>query len=314
MSMFTLTANRTTALLVLGCVAIFGFVLGIRHGSGGAVPAAAPTQPAWAGTLTLEYPRGWRPVRNGPTLPGLTFTNPLVLVPGGQHHATGLIAGRLANSQSSPLPAALLKTLVAAPRAEVVEATNGQAYRYRLSDYPSRGDSLELYVVPGLDEDATALACYASAGQSAYLGACRQIVSTLRLSGAGTEKLTPDPAYARRLASVFGLEPARVRLRGELASAHSPASITALAEELSRRFNAAAVEAVPATEAPGVLTVAQTGLSRALHAAALAYHGLAVAAVSGAPSSYEKARSEVAGAEGAVDTALIRFQVIGYGA
>ncbi len=194
MSMFTLTANRTTALLVLGCVAIFGFVLGIRHGSGGAVPAAAPTQPAWAGTLTLEYPRGWRPVRNGPTLPGLTFTNPLVLVPGGQHHATGLIAGRLANSQSSPLPAALLKTLVAAPRAEVVEATNGQAYRYRLSDYPSRGDSLELYVVPGLDEDATALACYASAGQSAYLGACRQIVSTLRLSGAGTEKLTPDPA------------------------------------------------------------------------------------------------------------------------
>jgi hypothetical protein len=302
------------AILVVAVVAIAGYLLGVHRAP--TTPASASgekTRIASGAGILLEYPSSWQPVATAPGIPGLALGRPLVLLaPGGNADRAGLVSGQLTAGSEDPLPAALLAVMRGLPRSEVVALANLQAYRYSGLHLPGYDRALALYVIPNTGEDPTAVACYAPTELSPDLQECEQIVAQLTPGGQAQPDISPVGAYASRLDALIGaLNRRRVRLRAQMHVPGTPAAVARLATALAGRFGAAAAS-LRALEAPPAIGGAQTALREAILRAADAYRALAGATGLGG-AEYDTAQTQVADAEDAVNRALERYSLLGYG-
>jgi hypothetical protein len=299
------------ALVVL---AIVGYLLGVHRSSAPSTPVGSRAQQVASGaSVLLEYPASWQPAASPPALPGLTFTNPLSLAPGGRTADAGLLGGQLPAGAPSPLPRSFLALVHDVPDVEVVNLAHLQAYRFGgLSGY---GRTLQLYVIPTVAGRPTALVCYASSrssGSSGYLNQCGQIVASATLVAQTTYELSPSATYAGQLANVLtALDRERLTLRGEIHASTASSTAGTAASALAERF-AGAVKALTAIEAPQAASAAQAALVAALKEAHAAYAALAAAADSGATVGYGAAEALVDAAEARVDSALENYALLGY--
>jgi len=260
--------------------------------------------------VLLEYPASWQPASSPPTLPGLAFTTPLLLAPGGKAAQAGLLSGQLPAGAPSPLPVSFLALLHVVPHVEVVNLTHLQAFRFSgLSGYER---TLDIYVIPTVGGSPTALVCYAPSGATSELDQCEQIVASVTLVAQTTYNLSPSAGYASQLATLIAaLQKERGTLRREIHASTALSAVDSPASTLADRFESAATS-LTALEAPQAAGAAQAALVTALTQAHAAYAELASAASSGDTASYSTAETQVSAAETAVDSALENYALLGY--
>src|SRR5207245_2875323 len=146
---------------------------------------------------------GWRLAASATAPPGLSFGHEVVLAPGGDASAAGLIAGTLPAGQS-PLPPAFLTRLRQPPVAAVVNLQETQAYRYSAISTPGLAETVVVYAIPNPGGDSTVLACRAASAQAAEMRACEGSVAALTLAGqTRTYDLTPQTQYAQQLSTAI---------------------------------------------------------------------------------------------------------------
>ncbi len=296
---------------VLLVVAIAAYLLG-SHGSSAPSPStgsgapAGETRIASGSNILLEYPAGWQTSGGAPAFPGLPIEHPLLLAPGGHASEAGLVSGQLPAGQPSPLPASFVDLIHVVPRTEVVSLGNSEAYRYSaLTGYQR---TLDVYVVPVVGGNATALVCYAASGYSSYLQQCEQIVAKATAVTPSSYSLSPNATYANQLGGLIGsLDKERVALRAQMRA--QPETVATLATRLAASF-AHTSAAVAALEPPLPASAAQAALASSLQHAHDAYTALAVAASE--PVGYASAEPQVNAAEAGVDAALESFALLGY--
>ena len=302
---------------VLVVMAIVGYLLGVHRSPAPSPAKSAPASASGGGSRTasgsnveLQYPANWQPVSSIQSIPGLAITHPLLLAPGGVAARAGLLSGLLPAGSSGPLPASFLALVHGVPHAEVVDLGNVQAYRYSgLNGYHR---VLDVYVVPVVGSSTTALVCYAATGSATYLTQCQQIVANATLVGQSSYELTPNSAYAARLATLLGvLDRQRLTLRRELHERATLSAAAPLANALADRFADATTSLSP-LEPPPAASGAQTVLVKAVVNARDAYKALASAAANEEPGAYEAAERQVEAAETGVDAALESFALLGY--
>ncbi len=298
--------------LVLAVVG--GYLLGGRHQS--VVSSSADSLPSAARSvstagLLIEYPDTWRTVA-AYGVPGLALKGATTVAPSGRP-VEGLVAGSLPAGLPAPLPAAFLARLPAPPRAEVVDLTATQAYRY--GDVTPRGysGSLDIYAIPATSGATRLLVCFARQRLTPTAQLCERTVSAVTPIGLQTPSLTPEPGYARALSSIVrSVQSARTSARSKMASTRSTALVAQLAAGLSAKLSSAAAS-VTALPGPALVATAATNLAATLRQAARAYTALSYASTAERLSAYEAARAEVTAAEHRIDGALESFTLLGYG-
>src|SRR4051794_22529219 len=220
-------------------LAIVGFLAG--KGGGGGDDQPQGTSSAQSGAITITYPSDWQRADNPPSIPGVEFTNPIVVGPAGQPN-NRLTTGLVDASGPTLLPAAFVKSLGADPKTnDTVRLGDLQAYRYTNLDPGGFQPALTLYAVP-TDKGVATVACTADPAQAAkFLPECERAASTLELDGAKPFDLGLGRDYVSRLNSTFKrLEGARdAGVRG-LKSAKTPAQQARAATGISRAYSAAA--------------------------------------------------------------------------
>ena len=298
------------AVLVLLVVAIVGYVTG--HGRSAAA-SGETIRTAFASSVQLDYPSGWRQAASAPVIPGLSIAHPFVLAPDGDAAHAGLVTGALPSGEPSPLPRSFVVRMRYFPHTTEVGLLNTQAYRYSQLSLPGLNRTLTVYVIPNPGGNPTALACYAFAGFSADMGTCEQMAATLTLVGQSQSYgVIPEPGYAEKVkAAIAKLDSERLSLRGELGKRVTPPTVQRLATRLANGFaNAAA--SLSGLEPSFVAGPAQAALSGALGQAHDAYAALAAAANAGSSSRYAAALTQVYEGEASVTVSLESFALLGY--
>ena len=266
-----------------------------------------------AGVL-LTYPPAWRPAVGAADIPGLAIAHPVVVSPGGDAVAAGLVVGLLAGGEPTPLPRRFVARLRALPDPEVVGLPETQVYRYSRLSVPGFERTLTLYTIPNLEGSPTVVVCYASSASAASMRTCEQIVATLKLEGETRSYiLTPDPEYAHQVSTLLGqVKAQRAALGREI---HSLIARSAAQGGLARRLAAGlatAVASLSALQPPFVVSQAHIKLLESLAHARDAYTALAAAANAASPSRFLAARARVFRAEAGIGAALQSFVLLGY--
>jgi hypothetical protein len=301
------------AALVL--VAVCGYLAGHHHNSARAAQQDPPSlsRVVSGSGLLIEYPVEWERSKSAASIPGLSITGAVTIVPRGTA-GTGLLSGELPAGEAGPLPSTFLAGLHGVPHAEVVELVSTQAYRYSALEIPGYRRYFDLYLIPAAGGAERLMACFAPERLTPASQQCERIVAGVTLTGAASSTLTPEPAYATALSGVIaGLDRERAKARAAMSRSDSAAQVGAESASLATRF-ATASSALAAVEAPQVAAAEQAELSLALRHAGDAYSELSVAARAESVSAYDSARTQVATAETAVDSALENFALLGYGA
>jgi hypothetical protein len=297
-----------TAAVVVAAIA--GYLLG--HGRAHSATNERILTASADGVL-LNYPSSWSTAATLPEVPGLTLTQPFALAPGGDSAKAGLIAGRLAGGEPSPLPQTLVALLHQAPLTEVVNLLGNQAYRYSHVSVTGFPHALTLYAIPNPTGSGTALACYASSPLATDMLTCEHIATTLTLvDQSQSYDLTPDPTYARELsAAITTLDHLRVALRGEMGAGATRAALRQNAKRLAAAFASTAASLAPLQPTLAV-NAADSALSASVLRARAAYATLAAAAQTEDTVRLTSARRKVYEAEASVDSALESFALLGY--
>lgn len=192
----------------------------------------------------------------------------------------------------------------------MVNLTHAQAYRFAHVRGYER--TLDVYEIPAVGGIQTALVCYAATGAIAYLKQCEGIVATVALVGLTPFDLSPNEAYASKLASLIeALDAARLTLRRKIRASTAPARLSALSSALARRF-ATAANSLALVEPPQAASAAQASLVSAMQDAKRGYGALSAAAAAEDSSAYGEAERNVQAAEARVDAALRNFALLGY--
>jgi hypothetical protein len=311
--------RRSISIVVLFvAVAILGYLLGHDRAR---VSSEAKNHTISAANVLLVSPADWQQAAAAPEIPGLSIAHQVVLAPDGDAAHAGLLTGQLSGDEPSLLPRELIARMRSLPKTEVVDLVETQGYRYARLSVQGFDRILILYAIPRPGSEPTVLACYASAGFSADIRTCEQIVATVTLVGEAPNyapvpepsyDLIPEPRYANALsASIAALEGQRVTLRRELASGAEPGTVQRLATRLAAGF--ADTAASLAQLKPSLATSqAQATLSRSILRARDAYAALAAAAAAGSPARFVAARGEVDEAEASISAALEGFALLGY--
>lgn len=291
-------------------IAIIGFVLG-HHGAHKA--PVETTLTASVASVLLDYPSAWQQGGATPQIPGLPIGHPLLLAPSGHSAQAGLLGGQLPGGEPSPLPHSFLTLLKALPAAEVVDLLGNQAYRYPQLHVPGFTPELTLYTIPHPGGEATALACYASAGFTAAMHTCEHIVATLTLVGQSQSyDLTPNATYASQLtAAITALDQQRLVLRRAMSVQVPSITLERTAARLASVF-ARATESLSPLEPSLAAGRTQAALAAALVQARNAYTAFATAVKEGGPPGLTAARQRVYEAETKIDEALEDFSLLGY--
>jgi Protein kinase domain len=295
-------------------VAVLAAVAGFLLGGGSSGSSATFGDSASAGHIELSFPAGWQRLGNAPTIPGLTFSQPLALAPikGVASSAPQqLLAGEVNTSGPSLLPAAFTAALNGAlPRPEPVRVGTLEAYRYSGLSVHGLAGSLVLYVVPTASGVVT-VACLDSAAASPA-AQCAQIAATLKLNGTTAFALSPSPQYAASLGRTFGalhsaLGAATTRLR----AASSATEQAAAAQQLATAYRSASGALARLTVSPAVQS-ANAAIVGSLAALGRDYAALAAAAQAGDEAAYAQA-SRAIGSDGArAAGALAKLHQAGY--
>ncbi len=296
---------------VLVVVAIFGYMTG--HGRSH-VASGGKSRTIYATSVLLDYPSDWQSTAATSGIPGLSIAHPVVLAPEGDSAHAGLIAGQLPAGEPSPLPERFIDRIGRLSDTGVVDLPETQAYRYARLSIPGFNRTLSLYAIPNPGGNPTVLACYASAGFSAYMRTCEQIVATLTLVGQQPSyDLAPEPGYARRLSASIGvLDAQRDASRREMRQGASLPTVQRGATRLAAGFANAAASLSLLEPSLFATTQAQAALSRSILRTRDAYTALAAAATAESPSRFAVARRQVYEAEAGVNAMLENFALLGY--
>jgi hypothetical protein len=281
--------------------------LSARSAAGGGNATSTLGKPVSAGVLQVSLPDGWRVHPAAQSVPELGLIDGLAASSGDR-----LIAvGRASTTDPSLLPASILTSVGAAPRAELV--TFGGATFYRYLNLPVHGtrDSESVYAVPSGAGTVLAV-CRASKPDRAFDSMCQRVVGSLRLRSGS---LAPGllPTYASGLRAVLArLSSARATWGARLSAARTARVQVRAAKELAVAHDQAAL-------ALGGLTAGPAGpangeLAAALRMEADAYRLLARAAAHGRVHAYRSAAAAVARADHALRSALAELRARGYAA
>jgi predicted Ser/Thr protein kinase len=304
--------------LVVLAMAVLAAAVGLLLGGGSSGSGATFGNSASAGNVELSFPASWQHLANAPTIPGLTFSQPLALAQsgGGSGGAASaaparLVAGQVSASGPSLLPGAFLSALNGAlPRPEPVRLGAVQAYRYSGLSVRGLAVALTLYVVPTARGVAT-IACVGSTA-AAPAGQCAQIAATLKLSGATAFGLAPSASYAAALAHIFGTlrnatNPGEARLHG----ASSASAQAVAAAQLAAAYASASRALGQLSVSPAVQDV-NANLASSLAALGRSYAALAAAARAGDDAAYGRAQRAIGSARVATAKALAALRQAGY--
>jgi hypothetical protein len=297
-------------------VAIAGYLIG--HSTSTA-PSQSPSleQPhevsSAIGSLEYGSSSGWRVASATASVPGLSIVHATVLAPHGESAGAGLIAGRLQDAGSAPLPLLFVRRLARLPDTQVVDLENTEAYRYTRLAIPGFDRELTLFVVPSAASSKAVIACYASAAEAATMAECDRIAATLTTPSSEAESdegLAPEAAYANAVAgTVRRVDALRLELRPQIRAPATGAS-KAIAR-LTAGF-AAAAGSFSAVQAPAAAGWARATLAASLWSQRDAYAALGRAVENAQSAAYTAAEAQLEAAEGTFDSALTDFALIGY--
>ncbi len=285
-----------------------GFLVG--GGSGGS--GSAFSDSASAGYVELSFPAGWQRLASAPTIPGLTFSQPLALAQGGAPSASGerLLAGEVNATGPSLLPGAFAAALNGAlPRPEPVRLGALEAYRYGGLSVRGLARPLTLYAVPTANGVATVACLSPSSGPAVE---CAQIAATLKLNGTTAFGLAPSPPYAAALGHTFGtLRSAVGAGMARLHAASSAAAQAAAAAQLASAYSSASSALRGLSVSPAAQS-ANASIAGSLAALGRDYKALASAARAGDEAAYGHATGAVGSDRARAESALAALRQAGY--
>jgi hypothetical protein len=302
------------SLLVLA--AICGYLLGQGRHRG---PALEAVRNASNASAALEYPRGagWRPASRTPTIAGLSFSQPLVLAPGGDPTSAALVAGDLANPGWLPLPAAFLAQARGWPKTEIVGLENTEAYKYSGVEKAAGGKAFTIYTIPSSSARQATVLCYAPPADAAAMATCEEIAATFIASYPTGEvpiaDLIPTASYAHEVSALLArVEQLRAALREGIGGLAAQATVAQLSLRLAGGI-AGATTALSQVKPPVAAEQVHAALLSALSSTRQAYSALAAAASAGSQADYATARGRISAAEANLDNVLGAFSLLGYG-
>ena len=305
---------------MLIAAAVLALVAGLLLGGSSGSSGTAFTDSASAGYVELSFPSSWQRLGSAPTVPGLTFSQPLALSTGsaaGASHTYSassgqrLLAGEVDASGPSLLPAAFTAALDGTlPHPEPVRLGAYEAYRYSGLSVHGLASPLTLYTVPTTGGVVT-IACLGSAA-AASGSQCAQIAATLKLNGTTAFGLAPSPQYASALGSTFGTLNSAVNTgTARLRAASSAAAQAAAAAQLAAAYTTASRALGRLSVSPAVQSI-NANLAASLAALSRDYAALAAAARAGNEAAYARAQRAI-GSDGARTTsALTALRQAGY--
>ncbi len=304
---------------VLIAAAVLALIAGLLLGGSSGSSGTAFTDSASSGYVELSFPSSWRRLGSAPTIPGLTFSQPLALSTGsaaGASHtyaAAGqpLLAGEVGASGPALLPAAFTAALNGTPpHPEAVRLGAYEAYRYSGLSVHGLASPLTLYTVPTTGGVVT-IACVGSTA-AASGSQCAQIAATLKLNGTTAFGLAPSPQYASALRSTFGTLNSPVNAgTARLHAASSAAAQAAAAAQLAAAYTTASRALGRLSVSPAAQSL-NANLAASLAALSRDYAALASAARAGNEAAYAQAQRAI-GSDGARTTsALTALRQAGY--
>jgi hypothetical protein len=244
------------------------------------------------GGLQVTPLQGWKPAAAAPALPGLDFSEPVVLEEPVSNMV--LVAGLLPATSPTLLPQGLIASLQAPlePPSTVGLSNGVEAYHHADVALEGRSGALDLYLVPTTAGILTA-ACVAD-GEGDHGGApfydCWKNVATLRLDAARALRLGPDAGFRVSLPGVIEeLDAARASARRGLAG-RIPTEQASSASELAAAYDRAAGALRPlAPRSP----IRARRIVAQLTALADAYRSVVAPLRESDPVGYARGRSEV---------------------
>ena len=300
--------------------AVLALVAGLLLGGSSGSSGSAFTDSASAGYVELSFPSSWQRLGGAPTVPGLTFSQPLALSTGAAAGASStysasssqrLLAGEVGASGPSLLPASFTAALHGTlPHPEAVRLGAYEAYRYSGLSVHGLASPLTLYTVPTTGGVVT-IACLGSTA-TASGSQCAQIAATLKLNGTTAFGLAPSQQYASALGSIFGtLNNAVNTGTAHLSAASSAAAQAAAASQLAAAYTTASRALAKLSVSPAVQSI-NANLAASLAALGRDYAALATAARAGNEAAYARAQHAI-GSDGARTTsALAALSQAGY--
>jgi len=299
------------AVALAALAAAAGFLIG-GSGSGSGPEAGRFANSASAGSLALSFPDGWRRVADKPNVPGMSFSQPIVLSFAGSSGAR-LSAGTVGGAGPTLLPQSFLARLSRAPsRDDRVRLGRLEAYRYAGLEPRGAEGPVTVYVAPTTEGVAT-VACVAPPRAGTEFGAeCERVASTLALSGGDPLPLGPSDGYARAAGAALrrldrSTDPLTKRLRG----ASSPDAQAGAATDLGEAYRVAARSLSRAPVGP-LERRANARLVTALREVGSAYTTAARAARVGDDGGYSAAGRSVQRAATGLAQAQRELRELGY--
>ncbi len=301
-------AALVAGLAIIGAIA--GFVIG---GSGGSESESADLgSSASAGTLALSFPDGWKRVAQEPTIPGLDFSQPIVLAPPIPAGAR-VEAGGTGGTGPTLLPSPFLATLKTPPdRGDAVRLGSLQAFRYANLRPAGAAGPVTVYAAP-TTEGVVTVACAGPAGApDAFFRECERVAGTLELTSGKPLALGPRNAYGKAVGAALGsLDSSAASATKRLSAARTPAGQASASRALASEY-ARATRAVRAAPEGPFESAADAQLVNALRRVATGYRSAASAAAAGNRGAYGAARRRVRRGGAALRRAQARLAALGY--
>jgi hypothetical protein len=307
--------RSTPALLVAAVLAVIAIAIGFVVGhSGKSSGGSAFASFASVGHLQLHYPSNWQLSSSAPTVPGMHFSDPVVITAGASHGR--LNAGEVTDAGNPTLlsPGFRARVQGSLPTGEPVALGSSiQALRYTGLQVSGLPGPVTVYAVPTTSGVAT-IACWSTTPPgTAFQTQCGRVAETLRLVGASPIALGADPAYAKTLSSAFdGLRSATRAPLAQLRSAKTPSAQAAAASQLSSAYTAAAAKLDGAAVPPMVQDLHARILAD-LRRIAAGYTLAASAARAGKHGAYAAASRSIDSASASLSAAIASLAKRGYG-
>lgn len=307
------TGRGAGLLAIVAMLAVAAAAAGYLIGHSGSSSASTSfSSSASKDAVELFFPNGWQSTSQQPAIPGLIFSQPMVLAV--THPAAGTLTAGSVNGSGATLLPASFRALVqgtALTANDPVAIGSLQGYRYKNVLVKGLSGTLTLYVVPTSGGVIT-LACHPGGSSGGFLAQCADVVGTLKLFGVKTYALGPNPAYARSLASE--LSHLNTDIKGpasSLRSATTAAGQARAATSLATAYQQASSDLARVTDDPATRD-ANAAVVAALAQLASAYSRAATAASAYKSADYKRAGTDITKGSAALASALRSLKSLGY--
>jgi protein kinase-like protein len=297
--------GRAVAAIVLVVAAAIAGVVVAHAGDDSGSPA---TNVAATSGISLRFPAQWQALSSPPPIPGLRFGDRVAVGPPAAAGRAGLVAGRIASSGASLLPAALAP---AARPPDVVRLGPVEALRYAGLRPAGFVGSVTVYVVL-TDAGRTAIACYGASPAARFDARCADVVASLELTAGRALTVTPSPRYAKAaseaLARVAGDRAAGGR---RLRAARTPSGQARAAAAVAAGY-ARAARRIDALSAPAAVDRVNAAIAAALRDIGHGFATASQAARGRAAARYAAPRKAIGRGDDALRTAVGSLAQFGY--